>query len=403
MPQPINIIGGGPAGLMAATLLVEAGQTVHLYERMPSVGRKFLMAGKGGLNLTHSEPRELFVTRYGKSQNQFAEYLAQFGPEDIVALANRLGIETFIGTSGRVFPKDFKAAPLLRAWVRHLKKLGVVFHVRHRWTGFNGEGLATFSHLDQTVEAQGDATLLAFGGASWPKLGSDGGWTAILEAHGVDIAPLKPTNCGFTIAWGEKMMPKHEGAPVKNVALGFHGKRAEGEIVLAAYGIEGTPVYALSADLRDAIENKGEAVLSIDLKPGLSEQEVAKRLTKPRGKATLTNYLRKALKLSPPAIALLMERTTAEERGDQNSLANAIKALPLPLTAPRPIEEAISSAGGVRFSAVDENLMLKALPGVFVAGEMLDWEAPTGGYLLQGCFATGAQAARGIMAWRQEG
>jgi len=403
MPHPINIIGGGPAGLMAATLLAEAGSAVHLYERMPSVGRKFLMAGKGGLNLTHSEPHELFITRYGKSQGQFAEYLARFGPDDIVALTNRLGIETFIGTSGRVFPKDFKAAPFLRAWVRHLKKLGVIFHVRHRWTGFNDQGVATFDHLGQQVETEGSATLLAFGGASWPRLGSDGGWISILETHGVDIAPLKPANCGFNIAWSEKMIPKHEGAPVKNVALAFQDKRIEGEIVLTAYGIEGTPVYALSADLRDTIETGGEAVLAIDLKPSLNKEDVVKRLMKPRGKATLTNFLRKALKLTPPAIALLMERTAPEERADQEKLASAIKALPLTLTAPRPIEEAISSAGGVRFTAVDENLMLKALPGVFVAGEMLDWEAPTGGYLLQGCFATGAYAAWGIMAWRQEG
>jgi len=398
MTEPFIIIGGGPAGLMAATTLIEAGQAVHLYERMPSVGRKFLMAGKGGLNLTHSEKRERFVERYGKEQERFSNYLKDFGPEEMVALANRLGIETFVGTSGRVFPKDFKAAPLLRSWVRHLRKLGVVFHVRHRWTGFDDLGQATFEHLGETITAKGAATLLAFGGASWPKFGSDGSWVSILESKGVNIAPLRPSNCGFLVSWSERLTTKHEGAPLKNIALSFGDQQIKGEMVLSSYGIEGTPVYALSGPMRDTIEVEGQAVLNIDLKPGLSLEQITTRLSKPRGKASLTNFLRKALKLTPPAISLLMEATTPEERAEKATLAKAIKELPLTLTGTRPIEEAISSAGGIHFDALDDTLMIKALPSIFAAGEMLDWEAPTGGYLLQGCFATGVRAAKGMLA-----
>jgi len=397
MTHPIAIIGGGPAGLMAATVLAEAGHKVHLFERMPSVGRKFLMAGKGGLNLTHSEPRDLFVTRYGKQAGRFNRYLEEFGPDEIIAFAKKLGIDTFIGTSGRVFPKDFKAAPLLRAWVRYLRSLDVEFHVRHCWTGFGDTNKPTFDHQGQSKTFECSAVLLAFGGASWPKLGSDGGWVPLLEKRGVTIAPLKPSNCGFLVTWSDHLKSKHEGAPVKNIAVAFDGQRVEGEIVLTQYGLEGTPIYALSASLRDCLERQETAALSIDLKPNLDREQVAARLSKPRGKVSLSNFLRKALKLTPPAIALVMEATTPEQRQDITKLAETIKALPITVVGTRPIEEAISSAGGIAFDSLDDNLMIEKLPGVFAAGEMLDWEAPTGGYLLQGCFATGVHAAKGIM------
>lgn len=398
MTHPIAIIGGGPAGLMAATVLAEAGQTVHLFERMPSVGRKFLMAGKGGLNLTHSEPRDMFVTRYGKQAERFSHYLEEFGPEDIVAFAKKLGIDTFIGTSGRIFPKDFKAAPLLRSWVRYLRSLGVEFHVRHCWTGFDGNN-PIFDHLGQSKTVECSATILAFGGTSWPKLGSDGGWVPLLEKRGVSVAPLKPSNCGFLVGWSDHLKSKHEGAPVKNIALTFNNQRIEGEIVLTEHGLEGTPIYALSASLRDSLERQNAATLTIDLKPDLGHEQIASRLSKPRGKTSLSNFLRKSLKLTPPAIALVMEATSPEQRQDIAKLVDFIKALPITVIGTRPIEEAISSAGGIAFDSLDENLMIKKLPGVFAAGEMLDWEAPTGGYLLQGCFATGVHAAKGIMRY----
>ncbi len=393
--QTVAIVGGGPAGLMAATVLCQSGYKVDLFDRMPSVGRKFLLAGKGGLNLTHSEPLDDFVTRYRGRESFFSQLFEMFNSTDTVEWANGLGIETFIGTSGRIFPKDFKAAPLLRAWVRDLRAKGVSFHVRHRWLGFNQDGNLIF---DQGTYAA-DATILALGGASWPTMGSDGRWVKVLKDKNISIAPLKPSNCGFVVNWSDKLKAGQEGMPLKNIALNFQGERVLGDVVLSEYGIEGTPIYALSGPLREEIETQGNGQIFLDLKPGFSWEEIHDKVTKKRGKSSFSNHLRKSLNLTKPAISLIMETTTAEERTVINTISKRIKATPITLQATRPIDEAISSAGGVKLKQLDDNLMISNLPGVFVAGEMLDWEAPTGGYLLQGCFSTGVKAAQGTISW----
>jgi hypothetical protein len=365
--KQVAVIGGGPAGLFAAERLSARGIAVTVYDRMPSVGRKFLMAGRGGLNLTHSEAFERFVARYGAAAERLRPMLEGFPPSALIDWANGLSAETFVGSSGRVFPKAMKASPLLRAWLARLREQGGRFELRHDWQG----------------ETLGDAMLLALGGASWPRLGSDGGWRSVLAAHGVAIEPLKPSNMGFDVAWSTVFKERFAGQPLKNVRLRFGGHEARGDVVVTGYGIEGGALYALSAALREAVP----ATLEIDLRPDLTGAQVAAKLARPRGKESQSNFLRKALNLSPLAINLLRELGVGPER---------IKTVPLALTAAQPVARAISSAGGVSFDAVDDGLMLKAWPDVWVTGEMLDWEAPTGGYLLQGCFATAAFAAEAI-------
>jgi uncharacterized flavoprotein (TIGR03862 family) len=399
MPFHVAVIGGGPSGLMAADILSAAGVGVTVHDRMPSLGRKFLLAGRGGLNLTHSEELDRFLARYGSARARLEPAIRRFSPADTRALSESLGQPTFIGTSGRVFPKAMKASPLLRAWLRRLDGRGVRFAPRHRWTGFTENGALLFAGAaGDTVMVSADATILALGGASWPKLGSDGGWVAPLRKAGVAVAPLKPANCGFQVQWSARMREQFEGRPLKRVRLTFGGETAQGDAIVTREGIEGGVVYAMSAVLRDAIEANREALLHIDLRPDLTEIDLASRLAVPRGKMSLSNFLRKAAGLSPPAIALLHEAYAgAVSKMSAAELATLIKAVPLRLIATAPLARAISTAGGVALEEVDDTFMLRKMPGVFVAGEMLDWEAPTGGYLLQASFATGAAAARGVL------
>jgi len=369
---------------------------------MPSAGRKFLLAGRGGLNLTHSEPFDAFLTRYGEGGPMLRKAVEAFPPDALRAWAARLGQETFIGTSGRVFPKAMKASPLLRAWLRRLGANGVTLKLRHRWDGFHGDGLR-FSSPGGEVSVQRDVAVLALGGASWPSLGSDGRWCDVLKPRGVAIGDLKPANCGFRVGWSETFRTRFEGQPLKGVALGFAGRTVRGEAVITTSGLEGGAVYAISAPLRDAVLRDGEAILHVALRPDSAVSDIEARLAKPRGKQSVSTFLRKALHLSPVAIGLLQESAIAS--GEilaaltPEALARRINHLPVRVTGVAPIARAISSAGGISFDALDENFMLKAMPGVFVAGEMLDWEAPTGGYLLQACFATGAAAGKGAVAW----
>ncbi|HLN24478.1 MAG TPA: TIGR03862 family flavoprotein [Patescibacteria group bacterium] len=394
----VCVVGGGPAGLMAAEVLSAGGARVTLCDAMPSVGRKFLLAGKGGLNLTHSEPLPAFTARFGDKAERFAGLFADFGPDALRAWSAGLGIDTFVGTSGRVFPAEFKAAPLLRAWVRRLRILGVQFRPRHRWTGFAEDGALCFDTPNGEQRLTADATVLALGGGSWPQLGSTGGWVALAEGLGLRVEPLKPANSGFVTAWSP-FMAAHFGTPLKNVALSFGGQRIKGEMVLSEYGLEGGAVYALSAALREGIARDGQAVLSIDIKPDLSEAALVERLSKPRGRLSMSNSLRKSINLVPAAVALLREGADAADLADPVRLARRIKAVPVTLTACRPLAEAISTAGGIAFDELDEQLMARRRPGLFIAGEMLDWEAPTGGYLLTGCFATGSRAGQGALRW----
>jgi len=391
----VAVIGAGPAGLMAAEVLSAGGAEVTVYDRMPSVGRKFLMAGRGGLNLTHSEPFETFAGRYGAAAAGLRPMLDAFAPPALTAWANALGQETFTGSSGRVFPKAMKASPLLRAWLARLNERGVRFRLRHEWRGWTASGALEFRTPDGNETVEPYATILALGGASWPRLGSDGGWADILSSKGVAIAPLRPANCGVCVAWSFLFRQRFAGEPIKNIALRYSDHSARGDAVATKYGLEGGVVYALSSVLRDAIAAHGTAIVHIDLRPDMPLEQLAKRLDRPRGKETLSNFLRKAAKLSPLEINLLRE--AGEIPADAPALAARIKALPLTLTATQGLARAISTAGGVTFDSIDENLMLKALPGVYVVGEMLDWEAPTGGYLLQACFATGAFAGRAIL------
>jgi uncharacterized flavoprotein (TIGR03862 family) len=401
----ICIIGGGPAGLMAAEVIATNGARVDVYDTMPSVGRKFLMAGKGGLNLTHSEALEPFLARYGMRHAQVEPWLAAFGPEALRAWAHALGVETFIGSSGRVFPKDMKAAPLLRAWLHRLRDAGVVFHMRHRWTGWNNNALC-FETPQGVREVHADATLLALGGGSWARLGSDGAWARLLGARGVSIAPLRPANCGFDCVWSEHMRTRYAGQPVKSVAASFTDTsgmtyRQQGEGIVTEHGIEGSVIYALSAPLRDAIDAHGHAILYFDLAPGRDLQRLTRDLSASRGKRSLANHLQNQAGIEGVKAGMLREVANTDDLADAARLATLIKSLPLQLIGPRPLDEAISSAGGVAFDALDPHLMLRALPGVFCAGEMLDWEAPTGGYLLTACFASGRAAGAGLTQWLQ--
>lgn len=397
---------------MAAEVLSEAGVQVDVFDAMPSVGRKFLLAGRGGLNLTHSEQGEDFLRRYAGRSEALREAIAAFDPAAVRAWAAGLGIETFVGTSGRVFPTDMKAAPLLRHWLHRLRAAGVRFHTRHRWTGWDAQGVLRFTSPAGEVRHEASATVLALGGASWPRLGSDGAWVPWLQARGVDVAALQPANCGFDVAptatgrsgWSEHLRQRFAGQPVKPVAARFTdaGGRVhaqQGEFVLTDTGVEGSLVYAFSALLRGGIAAEGSATWFIDLLPQHGEAQVLAEVSRPRGPRSLSTHLKSRLGLQGLKVALLHELLGPAQLGDPATLARALKALPLRLARPRPVEEAISTAGGVPFEALDAHGMLRAVPGVFCAGEMLDWEAPTGGYLLTACLATGRWAARGVLDW----
>lgn len=399
----VAIIGAGPAGLMAVEVLAQAGARVTVYDAMPSAGRKFLMAGRGGLNLTHSEPLPAFLARYGGAQPHLASAIDAFPPQALRAWSEALGQPTFVGSSGRVFPQAFKASPLLRAWLRRLDSQGVQFALRHRWIGWSEDGRLKFETPDGQREINAGATVLALGGASWPRLGSDGAWAETLAAKGVKISPLRPANSGFTVAWSDIFRDRFEGQPLKGVALTFGTHSVRGEAVITRTGIEGGAVYALSADLREAILSAGRATLHVALRPDLATNDLISRLSAPKGKQTQSNFLRKSAHLSPIAIGLLQE--TAKTSGVSLSslspidLARLINAVPINLNGVAPIARAISTAGGIAFDELDADFMIRRLPGVFAAGEMLDWEAPTGGYLLQASFATGAAAGRGVLKW----
>ena len=398
------VIGGGPAGLMAAEALTDAGLAVDLYDAMPSVGRKFLMAGKGGMNITHSEPFDAFLARYGAAREHLAPALNAFGPEVVRAWMSGLGIDSFVGTSGRVFPTAMKAAPLLRAWLHRLRQRGLRIHVRHRWLGLarHAEGNSKhytlrFANPDGECTVSATTVVFALGGGSWAKLGSDGRWTAPFAELGIDTAPLRPANCGFDVAWSAHLRERFAGAPLKPVAAMLApdgtGYR-QGEFVLTEHGLEGGLIYALAAPLREGIEQDGHATLWLDLLPSHSAAQVAAEVARPRGARSLSSHLASRLGLKGVKVALLHECLPREVFADPQQLARAIKALPVRLAAPRPLDEAISSAGGVRFTSLDAGFMLRELPGVFCAGEMLDWEAPTGGYLLTACLATGRAAGQ---------
>ncbi|WP_053188544.1 TIGR03862 family flavoprotein [Pseudomonas thivervalensis] len=395
----VAIIGGGPAGLMAAEVLSQAGLQVDLYDGMPSVGRKFLLAGVGGMNITHSEAFPAFLSRYGERAANIAPLLRAFGANELCEWIHGLGIDTFVGSSGRVFPTDMKAAPLLRAWLKRLRDAGVAIHTRHRWLGWNPDGSLRIASPEGEKTLRPDATLLALGGGSWSRLGSDGAWMLALEQRGVTLAPLQPSNCGFEVeAWSNLMISKFAGAPLKNIAIGLNDDVPRlGECVITATGLEGSLVYARSAPVREAINQHGSATILLDLLPGRPVDKIQQALSKSRGSRSMAKHLHSQLGIDGVKAALLRELTPAECFTDPARLAQAIKALPVTLVKPRPLDEAISSAGGVTFEALDERLMLKHLPGVFCAGEMLDWEAPTGGYLLTACFASGRAAGLGVL------
>jgi uncharacterized flavoprotein (TIGR03862 family) len=425
--KKVAIIGGGPTGLMAAQVLVDAGLAVHLYDAIPSVGRKFLLAGKGGLNLTHSEDADRFASRFGARRPQIERLLQGFGPEQLRAWAKGLGIDTFIGTSGRVFPTDMKAAPLLRAWLHRLRhpieqqaeEGGVRFHMRHRWLGWAADGhTLRFETPQGEVEVTADAVVLALGGGSWARLGSNGAWVSLLAARGVHVAPLLPANCGFdvvsparsdaanTVGWSQHFTSRFAGHPLKSVAIAFTASTGQafkrrGEFVATQTGVEGSLIYAASSLLRDGINAQGHATLHLDLLPDHSPERVLAEASHPRGSRSLSSHLKSRLGLEGIKMALLHEILSKDDLNQPTQLAAAIKALPLHLVAARPLIEAISSAGGVPFEVLDDGLMLQALPGVFCAGEMLDWEAPTGGYLLTACFASGKAAGEGAVRYLQ--
>jgi uncharacterized flavoprotein (TIGR03862 family) len=403
-PKPhVAVIGAGPAGLMAAETLAQGGVGITVYDAMTSVGRKFLMAGRGGLNLTHSEPLDAVLSRYRDAEPQLAASIKTFPPERLRAWCEELGQPTFVGSSGRIFPQALKASPLLRAWLRRLDATGVQFVLRHRWTGWDDEGRLRFQTPEGESAIEARATMLTLGGASWPRLGSDGGWVETLDAKGVKVSRLMPANCGFTVAWSEIFRDRFEGEPLKGVALSLSGRSVRGEAVITRDGIEGGAVYALSAELREAILAAGHATLHIALRPDVNTADLIARLSVPRGKQTFTNWLRKAANLSPVGIGLLQEAAMASGIAlasmSAEALAARINAVPVHLTGIASIARAISSAGGIKLDELDADFMIRRLPGVFAAGEMLDWEAPTGGYLLQACFATGVAAGRGALKW----
>jgi uncharacterized flavoprotein (TIGR03862 family) len=403
----VAIIGAGPAGLMAAEVLAQGGVAVTVYDAMPSAGRKFLMAGRGGLNLTHSEPLPAFLARYGGAQPHLASVIESFSPQALRDWSEALGQPTFVGSSGRVFPKAFKASPLLRAWLRRLDSQGVQLALRHRWTGWDESRRLRFQTPDGQREIDASATVLALGGASWPRLGSDGAWAETLTVKGVKVSPLRPANSGFTVAWSDIFRDRFEGQPLKGVALTFGTHTVRGEAIVTRMGIEGGAIYALSADLREAILGAGQATLHIALRPDLEIKDLTSRLSAPKGKQSLSNFLRKAAHLSPVAIGLLQEAAKASGVAlaslSPADLAHLINAVPVQLNGVVSIARAISTAGGIAFDELDANFMIRRLPGVFAAGEMLDWEAPTGGYLLQASFATGAAAGRGVLKWLNQG
>ena len=392
----VAVLGAGPAGLMAAEIVARSGAEVTVYDRMPSVGRKFLLAGRGGLNLTHGEALPDFLARYGEAPSALRSALDAFGPTALRDWCEGLGIETFVGTSGRVFPRCFKTSPVLRAWLRRLDGAGVRFQLRHVWRGWDGQALA-FDTPDGPARVEADACVMALGGASWPQLGSDGGWVDAFAA--IAIAPLRASNCGFVVAWSDLFRDRFEGEPLKNIALRFQHRVARGDAIVTRAGLEGGLVYALSAPLREAIAAEGQAAAFIALRPDLAHEALVARLYKRQPKQSLSTALRKTLGLSPVAIGLLREAQPGLGAMESGALAHLINAVPLRLVAPMPLARAISTAGGVPFAALDARLMLTARPGVFVAGEMMDWEAPTGGYLLQACFATGAYAGQGAIDW----
>lgn len=400
-PPLAVVIGGGPAGLMAAEALAQAGLAVQVFDAMPSVGRKFLLAGVGGMNITHSEGYPQFKARYAGRQDEIDALLRDFDADALRQWIHGLGIDTFVGTSGRVFPTDMKAAPLLRAWLKRLRDSSVVIHTRHRWLGWNADGSLRISYPQGELQVRADAVVLALGGGSWARLGSDGAWQPLLTERAVDISPLRPSNCGFEVqGWSTVLRDKFAGAPLKNIALGMPGMPArKGEFILTAQGVEGSLVYAWSAPLRDAIARDGHATLLLDLLPDKPVDNIAKALAKPRGSRSMAKHLQGQLGIDGVKAGLLRELTDAPTFADPQALARAIKALPITLVRTRPLDEAISSAGGVRFEGLDAGLMVKALPGVFCAGEMLDWEAPTGGYLLTACFASGLRAGRAAAEW----
>lgn len=405
-PPCLAVIGGGPAGLMTAETARAAGIEVHLFEAKGSVGRKFLIAGKGGLNLTHSEPRPGFDVRYRQRAREVGRWLDDFDAEALRQWARGLGIETYVGSSGRVFPNDRKAAPLLRGWVRRLKESGVQMHVQHHWQGWTDDGALSFDTPAGPMPFKADAVVLALGGGSWPQLGSDGAWIPQLAARGIDLAPLAPSNCGFDIGWSPHLANKFAGAPLKPVIVHWRDAHAvehslQGECVLTEHGIEGSLIYAISADLREVPARDGIATLHLDLAPGRALERLARDLAKPRNGRSLGEHLRRQAGIDGAKAALLFEVLDKAALQDMQRVAATIKRLPLTLRSARPIAEAISSAGGVRLEAMDDALMLHALPGVFCAGEMLDWEAPTGGFLLTACFASGLRAGRGAVAWLQ--
>jgi hypothetical protein len=406
----VAVIGGGPAGLMAAEALAQRGVQVDVYDAMPSVGRKFLMAGKGGMNITHSEPLEPFLGRYGARREQIAPLLDVFGPDALRAWLQGLGIETFVGSSGRVFPADMKAAPMLRAWLHRLREAGVQFHMRHKWSGWspNADDAAThalrFATPDGEQTVTCDGVVFALGGASWPRLGSDAAWVPLMAAREVPVAPLQSANCGFDADWSPYLRERFAGQPVKPVTIALtdvdnkvHNR--QGEILLTETGLEGSLIYALSAAIRDRILADGDVTIALDLAPGLTLERVIDEVTRPRGSRSMSSHLHGRIGIGGVKLALLHEILSKEAFADADGLAHAIKALPVRLTRARPIEEAISTAGGIPFEALDAHLMIERLPGVFCAGEMLDWEAPTGGYLLTACFASGLVAGRGALAY----
>ncbi|MEQ1638729.1 MAG: TIGR03862 family flavoprotein [Methylococcales bacterium] len=400
----VAIIGGGPAGLMAAEVLSKAGLAVDVYDAMPSVGRKLLMAGVGGMNISNAETLEQFCLRYGSRHEVIGEMLKQFSPTSLRAWCQELGVDTFVGSSGRVFPIDMKAAPLLRKWLHRLRAAGVTFHVRHRWLGWSSAGSLNFAISNGNREIQADIVVLALGGGSWAKLGSTGEWVPLLIEQGVDIVPLKPANCGFGANWSTYFTDRFAGQPLKSIAASFTNTTGEcfqehGELIVTATGVEGGLIYTLSAPLREEIEAKGSATLKLDLMPNHALSVLIAKLSQPKGKQSFTNHLRKCLGITGVKAGLLREIATANDFNDPTRLCTLIKAFPITLLATRPLDEAISSAGGVKFEAMNEDLMLNAIPGVFCAGEMLDWEAPTGGYLLTACFASGFLAGKGVLNW----
>ncbi len=399
----VAIIGAGPSGLMAAEVLANAGFSVDVYESMPTLGRKFLRAGLGGLNITHSEPFEKFCTRYTDRQQEMQAFLERFTPAALCQWVHELGISTFIGSSGRIFPKEMKSAPLLRIWVQRLRRDGVRFHMKHRWIGFEGRALK-IAAPDREFIIEPDATILALGGASWPQLGSDGAWVPWLTERGVEVAAWQSANCGFDLSWTEHLLKKHSGAPLKSVSLSFTNlagvtKSKRGELLISDYGIEGSLIYAFSREIRDYINVHGKASFFLDLYPDRSTERLLADLARPRGSRSLSRHLQACLGKDDLKRALLFEFLTRQQMEDPTKLAAFAKALPVTVHSTRPLCEAISSAGGVKFESLDKNLMLRDLPGVFVAGEMIDWEAPTGGYLLTACLATGFSAGQAVVDW----